>query len=172
MQLTNLSTERLLLRELRLEDAEEIFRLRSDENVNAFLDRQKAVTIDDARDFIEKISVFSARNEGIFWAITLIGETKLIGAIVFWNIEWENNKAEIGYELLPEYQGKGIMTEALKKVIEFGFGKLKFTTIMADPKEKNEKSIKLLETLGFVLNGRDGEYLVYRLSSAKAHGNE
>ncbi|HWD89714.1 MAG TPA: GNAT family N-acetyltransferase [Mucilaginibacter sp.] len=161
----NLTTERLFLRELQAGDAEEIFRLRSDERVNQFVDRARAVTIDDAHNFIQMIQRNSANDEGLFWALTLIGEAKLIGTIVYWHIEWENCKAEIGYEMLPEYQGQGLMSEALKKVIEFGFEELKFREITAEPNERNVKSIRLLEKLGFDLTGTDGDYLIYSLSS-------
>lgn len=161
MKFTNLTTERLFLRELLPEDAEEIFRLRTDASVNALTGRQGAVTMDDAHDFIRMIAANSANDKSVFWALTLIGGAKLVGTIVYWNIEWENCKAEIGYELLPEYQGQGLMSEAVKKVLEFGFEELKFKRIMADPNERNERSIKLLENLNFKLIGRNGEFLIY-----------
>jgi len=164
MPFTPLTTERLLLREIRLDDAEEVFRLRADDSVNALIDRQKALSIDDATAFIQKILANSANNEGVMWAITLIGEAKLVGTVVYWNIEWENDKAEIGYEMLPEHQGKGIMTEALKKVLDFGFTKLGFKTIAAEPKAINLRSVKLLEKLGFDRAGEiEGGYVVYEL---------
>ena len=165
MKFSNLSTKRLFLRELRLDDAEEIFRLRSNKEVNDLIDRPSAKTIDDAIEFIRKIQAIAVNHGVIMWVITLIGDAKLIGTILYWHIEWEKNKAEIGYELLPEYQGKGIMTEALEKVVEFGFEQLKFKIINADPNKKNDKSIRLLEKLGFKLTDKDGEYLVYCLSS-------
>lgn len=160
---TNLTTERLFLRELRLDDAGEIFRLRSNKDVNDLIGRQSAVTIDDAIDFIRMIQANAANDKGVLWAITLTGDPKLIGTVLYWNIEREKDKAELGYELLPEHWGKGIMTEALKKVIEFGFKELKFKEIMADPNERNDKSIRLLEKLGFKLIGKDGEFLIYEL---------
>lgn len=99
------------------------------------------------------------------WAITRIGEARLIGTVVYWNVVEEKQEAELGYELLPEYQGKGIMTEAVKKVIGFGFGDLKFKTIVAEPKKGNVRSIKLLEKLGFRLSREtDGGYLIYQLT--------
>jgi [ribosomal protein S5]-alanine N-acetyltransferase len=160
---TNLTTERLFLRELQLDDAEEIFRLRSDKDVNDLINRPGAVTIDDATEFIRKIQALAVNREVIIWAITLIGDAKLIGTILYWHIEWADCRAEIGYELLPEYRGKGIMTEALESVIGFGFEELKFKEIVAELNERNGKSIRLLEKLGFELKSRDGEYLVYRL---------
>jgi ribosomal-protein-alanine N-acetyltransferase len=163
---SNITTERLFLRELHLDDAEEIFRLRADERVNVLIDRKTAISIDDAKEFIQKILANSANNEGIMWAITLIGDPKLIGTITYWHIEWENNKAEIGYEMLPEYHGKGLMTEALKKVIDFGFNKLGFKIIVADPKAINTPSVKLLEKLGFIKTGEiEGGYVIYELNA-------
>ena len=166
VQPANLRTGRLFLRELRLDDAEEIFRLRSNKDVNDLIGRQSAQTVDDAIAFIQTIQDKAANEEVFLWAITLAGDPKLIGTVLFWNIERENDKAELGYELLPEHHGKGIMTEALRKVIEFGFKELGFKIITADTNERNDKSIKLLGALGFELTGRDGEYLFYRLPAA------
>jgi [ribosomal protein S5]-alanine N-acetyltransferase len=166
MKFSNLITKRLFLRELQLEDAEEIFRLRSNKDVNDLIGRQSAVTIDDAIKFIRMIQTRSANGESVMWAITLAGNPKLIGTVLYWNIELEKNKAELGYELLPEHWGKGIMKETLKKVNDFGFKELKFKMITAETNERNDKSIRLLESLGFELTGRAGEYLVYCLASA------
>lgn len=147
--ITNLTTERLFLRELQPEDAEEIFRLRSDETINTYIDRPRAVTLDDAREFIQKIIALSGNNKAVIWALTLIGDPKLIGTILYWNIEPEQDKAEIGYEMLPENQGKGYMTEALEKVTAFGFEEMKLKTITACSNVKNYPSIKLLIRAGF-----------------------
>jgi len=164
MKFSNLTTDHLFLRELLPEDAEQIFRLRTDERVNALIGRQNASSIDDAHNFIRMIQGKAETGESVFWALTLIGQNKLIGTILYWRIDWENHKAELGYEMLPEYQGQGLMTEALKSVIEFGFEELKFKVITAEPNERNSKSIRLLEKLDFKLTGRDGDYLIYGLS--------
>lgn len=161
-----LTTPRLLLRKLHQGDAEEIFQLRSDEKVNEFVDRQRAASIEDARSFIDMIITNQHNGEGIMWALTLKGDTKLIGTIVFWNFVKEKDEVEIGYELLPAHHGKGIMQEALLKVIEYGFKVLKLKTIGAYPKSANLRSINLLEKCGFVetASTEDG-YLAYRLYS-------
>jgi len=159
-----LTTERLFLRELLPEDANEIFQLRSSEEVNQFVDRPRAATIDDAVEFISKIQALTKKNGSMMWAITLAGKPRLIGTVVYWNVVKEKQEAELGYELLPEYQGKGIMNEAVRKVIGFGFGDLKFKTIVAEPKKGNARSIKLLEKLGFRLSGEtDNGYLTYTI---------
>jgi RimJ/RimL family protein N-acetyltransferase len=163
----NLTTERLLLRDLKHEDIEEIFRLRSDDETNELIGRKSAVTIDDARKYIDMILEKADQYEAVVWAITLIGDPKLAGSVIYWNIERLKDKAEIGYELLPEYRGKGIMAEALEKVLEFGFKELRFKTITANPNGKNMPSVRLLEKLGFVLTSEDEDgYLMYELKSS------
>lgn len=161
---TDLTTKRLLLRELQPDDAEEIFQLRSDEKVNALIDRKTATSIDEAYQFINNIANAQNKNEGIMWVITLKDSPKLIGTIVYWNIIKEKDQAEIGYELLPQYYRKGIMQEALLKVIDFGFETLGLKSIMADPKAINLPSVRLLEKCGFMKKGETGEeYLIYEL---------
>jgi ribosomal-protein-alanine N-acetyltransferase len=163
---TYLATERLFLRELQLTDANEIFLLRSNKEVNELIDRVTATSIGEAHQFIKMIISNQLNNESVMWVITLKDEPKLIGTIVYWNMVKEKDQAEIGYEMLPQYHGKGIMHEALLKVIDFGFKTLGLKTIVADPKSNNQPSIKLLEKCGFVKidETKDG-YLIYQLES-------
>ena len=108
-----LTTQRLLLRKLTIKDAKEIMILRSDEQVNKFLDRPKSGNITDAEKFIEKINNGIDNNQSIYWVITLTNSDALIGTICLWNISSESDNAEIGYELHPDFQGKGLMQEAI-----------------------------------------------------------
>lgn len=145
-----LLTERLLLRQLSLKDEEEIFALRSDETVNKYLDRPKASSIEDARAFINKINL--GAHASFFWAICFREESKLLGTICLWNFSEEESKAEIGYELLPQFHGQGIMQEAFLKVAEFGFQNLQLHLIEAWTTKQNEGSIKILERNYFTRN--------------------
>ena len=116
-----LRTERLKLRQLRSSDDNEIFALRSNEAVNKYLDRKPGKSIDDAKNFIQAINENIQRNDSVYWAITFNDTDKLIGTICLFNFCNDNSKAEIGYELLPDFQGKGIMQEAVSEVIHFAF---------------------------------------------------
>jgi len=147
-----LSTVRLRLRQLNLYDSDEIFVLRSDASVNQYLGREKAKTLQDAKDFINRINFASDNQPSFFWAICLEGDDKLVGTICLWNFSPQKDKAEIGYELLPQYQGRGIMQEAARKVIEFGFGVLQLSTIEAWTVGENNSSIRLLERNNFIRN--------------------
>jgi ribosomal-protein-alanine N-acetyltransferase len=144
-ELDKLETERLKLRKLALADAAQLVLLRSDERVNRYLDRPAATTHEEAVQFINKILAASS----YYWALTLKNDTLLIGTVCLWNTDHEKSHVEIGYELLPAFHGKGLMTEALQAVIAYNSTVLQFQTIVATLHRENIPSIKLLEKNGF-----------------------
>jgi ribosomal-protein-alanine N-acetyltransferase len=148
-----LFTERLLLRQISHDDANEIFVLRSDKRVMQYIARPLAKTVEDAHELIEKNISLVKNNEAILWAITLKDVPALIGTICYWNIEPENYRAELGYMLHPDYQGKGIMQETLTAVLDYGFRKLALHSIVAIVDPENAASIKLLERNNFEREG-------------------
>ncbi len=145
-----LSANRLSLRQISEEDAEEIFLLRSNNKVMQFLDRPLAQSLQDAFKLIKKINDDLINNDGITWAITLDNQSKLIGTIGYWKITKEHSRAEIGYLLHPDFQGKGLMQEALSKVLDYGFCNMKLHSIEANVNPDNSSSIKLLERNNFM----------------------
>lgn len=138
-------TNRLQLRSLIAEDAEAISILRSDPQVNVYLNRPATLTLEEATAYINKITTGVQQHQWMYWAIELKNSPGLIGTICLWNFVPENEKAEIGYELSPAYQGKGLMQEAVETVIRFGFEKMKLQLITALVKPGNQKSQRLLE---------------------------
>jgi ribosomal-protein-alanine N-acetyltransferase len=162
----NLSTERLLFRQLTFDDANEIFLLRSDARVNRFLTRNQCKTIEEAGAFINKINRGIGNNDAVYWAITLKNDKKLVGTICLWNLQPENYRAEIGYELHPDYWKKGIMSEAIHGIIEYGFEVLNLHSIEADVDPANAQSVALLEKNGFIKEGhfRESVYFGGRFS--------
>ena len=160
-----LKTERLTLRQLVSSDANEIFALRSDGNVNKYLDRKPSKSIDDAKTFIQTIDENIQRNDSIYWAITLNSTDKLIGTICLFDFSDDNLKAEIGYELLPDFQGKGIMQEAASKVIDFGIQHIGLNSIEAYTHAGNESSTRLLEKLNFKRDSAaDENFTIFKLT--------
>ena len=123
--LKQLETPRLRLRQLLADDARQLVLLRNDERVNRYLDRPKSTSYEQAVGFIERV----LSNRAYYWAINLKHETKLIGTICLWNFDNVNSTVEIGYELLPDFQGQGLMAEALRSVINFNSTDLQFDTI-------------------------------------------
>ena len=144
-----LTTERLTLRQLVIADEQEIFTLRSDSEINKYLDRQVSNIIDDARNFINKVNENINKNDSLYWAITLSDRNILVGTICLFGFSIENGKCEIGYELLTNFQGQGIMKEAAEKVIDYAFNTIQIQKIEAFLHRDNQSSIKLLEKFSF-----------------------
>ena len=82
-----LTTERLTLRQLVINDEQEIFTLRSDAEINKYLNRQKSNTIDDARNFIIKINENINKNDSLYWAITLSDKNIVVGTICLFSFQ-------------------------------------------------------------------------------------
>lgn len=142
-------TDRLILRQATRDDSSEILFLRSNKQVNQFIQRQAPKNLSDAASFLDDISKKIENGDVIYWGISLKDKTKLIGSICLWNFSAETKKAEVGYDLNPDFQNLGIMSEALKAVLEYGFKSLQLNTIEAFTHFKNENSIKLLEKNNF-----------------------
>ena len=146
---SRIETNRLILRPLKAEDKLPIAALRSNSLVNQYLDRPKATTVEEAVKFIDKIQRATADGQSFYWAITLVNDDTLIGAVCFWSISEDHLTIEVGFELHPDFQGKGLMQEALTVVIEYAFNRLGFSTITAFTHPENSSSIRLLEKCGF-----------------------
>ncbi|MEP7107602.1 MAG: GNAT family N-acetyltransferase [Ferruginibacter sp.] len=144
-------TARLLLRKITKKDAPAILTLRSDEHVMRYIDKTRAANIVDAEAFITRIMHSLKINDGITWAITLKEDPRtLIGTIGYWRLVKEHDRAEIGYMLNPGHWKKGIMKEALLKVIDVGFKVFKLHSIEAHINPENEASAGILTSTGFV----------------------
>jgi ribosomal-protein-alanine N-acetyltransferase len=159
-----LKTERLTLRQLLNSDDTEIFTLRSNDNVNKYLDRKPCSSITDAQQFITAIHENIQKNDSVYWAIILNGTEKLIGTICLFNFSPHNSTAETGYELLPDFQGKGIMQEAASTVIDYAFQQLRLHSIEAYTHSENQRSARLLDKLHFKKHSNDGEkFMIFKL---------
>lgn len=146
----NLETERLLLRRVDVKDVNEIIALRSNPETMKYIPRPLVKTTEDALEHIAMMDAKIENNEGINWAITQKGNPKLIGVIGHYRIKPEHYRAEIGYMLLPEFSGKGIISEAVKEVVKYGFKGMQLHSIEAVIDPENNASAKVLEKNGFV----------------------
>lgn len=144
-----LTTERLRLRQLSHDDQLNIFALRSDVEINKYLDRKPSTTVEDALRFIDNVNENIKNNTSIYWAITLTETNTFVGTICLYNFSTENKSCEVGYELKTNFQGQGIMKEALEIVINYTFETLQFCEIIAFTHKENQQSTKLLTTLQF-----------------------
>lgn len=150
-----LKTDRLILRDLTRDDWEEILFLRSDPRINSFIKRppeRQTNTKDQAFEFIERINGERNTHEWFYWCITRKEDPTTIGTICLWNFDADSETAELGYDLNPEFQGQGLMSEALEIVIKFGFRELHKLQVEAFTHKHNIRSIRLLNRHGFKEN--------------------
>ncbi len=144
-----LITERLNLRKVTLADVDRVYYLRSDKEINKYIKRQPQ-TIETATAHIELLISNMKTDKSVNWGITTKDSNVLIGSICLWNFSEDKKTAEVGYDLDPEFQGKGIMSEALKAVLDFGFNQKGFETIEAYTDFRNIPSKTLLKRHGFI----------------------
>jgi len=149
-----LTTERVLLRRICAEDLESIHQLRSDQAVNIMIGRETPVNLSQSSEFIIKIEDLVEKRECLYWVLATKEENSLIGTICCWNFDVQNEIVEIGYEMLPEFRGRGLMKEALNKVIEYTFEGLNAKLITAFPSGVNENSVAILKALNFQLEDK------------------
>ena len=147
---TNLESQRLVLRRITPEDVNAIFALRSNVDVMKYIARPLCENLEDALALIHSIEQKLSSNEGINWAITLKGNNTLIGFIGHYRIKWEHFRSEIGYMLSPDFQGKGIITEAVKLVVDYGFNDMNMHSLEAVIDPKNIASARVLEKNNFI----------------------
>ena len=148
-----LTTKKLVLRQLLAEDAKSIYGYQSNKSNFPYVDLPVYKSADQADTYIEKMNKGVADNKWIIWAIANRDTNEIIGTITLWSFSKENTRAEIGYVLYPEYRGFGYMQEALIKVVEYGLGTLKLNVIDAYTNKQNTKSIALLKKCHFTKHG-------------------
>ena len=144
-----LITERLKLRKIVAADVDRIHFLRSNKEINKYIPREPQ-TREKAIAHIQLLTSNLKTDKSISWGITTKISNELIGSICLWNFSEDKKTAEVGYDLDPEFQGKGIMGEALKAVLDFGFNQRGFETIEAYTDYRNIPSKKLLKSHGFI----------------------
>ncbi len=148
-------TKRLILRQPTMKDAEWYFEYFSRPELVWGGGEPGPRNIRDARKELREYMVDLYRKRlGFRWIVTLKGEGRPIGSLGFYKWTHERGyQAEMGYDLAREYWSKGIMTEAMKAVIDFGFEKMGLNRIEVFIMPRNKRSIKLVKSLGFKREG-------------------
>ena len=144
-----LETERLVLRRTVLDDAKDYFYLRSSPEAMKHICKPLHSSIEDTKNMIYKINEMINFNDGISWAVCLKTNNIMIGSVSFHRIEKEHYRAEIGYMLHPDYWKKGIVSEAVEEIINYGFNTLNFHSIEAHIDPTNIGSEKVLQKFKF-----------------------
>ena len=161
-----LETSRLILRQIRMQDAEDIFEWSSDERVARYVLWEPHQSISETRDYIRYIRSAYRHRLPSSWAIELKTNGQVIGTIGFMWISYENRSAEVGYSMSSSFWGQGLMPEALHRLLDFSFEYLKLNRVEAQYDTRNPASGRVLEKCGMVREGilrqriyNKGEYI-------------
>ena len=146
-----LRTERLVLRSLRESDASTMFTLRTIPENQKYLDRPP--TVNEAAALLHIQRILEGIKNGIWinWAMTTLNSDELIGCIGFWNYHERLPHVHIGYEMLPAFHGKGLMSEAMQAVLRHGAQQMGIQKVTAEINGANKKSKNLLTKFDFEL---------------------
>lgn len=139
----------LYLDRFKINDAPAVFQLRSDPTVLKFISREPMKDQEDAIQWTNERIMDLENNVGVNWVIRRVKGGDLMGTIGFWRYDASRFRAEIGYSLLPQYHGLGIMSRCIKCVLPFAFEKMNMHSIGAEIDPNNEASRKVLEKAGF-----------------------
>jgi ribosomal-protein-alanine N-acetyltransferase len=179
-----ISTPRLRLRETGPDDAYDLFRFRSDQEVQRYNIRPLR-SMAEAQRLVATMQSWYRSAHAIQWGITMTNDTgdtndasdadRVVGICGLH--EWlpQHRRAMLGYDLAREHWGRGIAYEAVCEVVRFGFDHLDLDRIEAVTIVENVRSVRLLERLGFTrLDVRrdppsgaarsDGQSFIYGLS--------
>lgn len=145
-----LQTERLILRAHTNADAKALFALRSDEKVMHYINRENPKNLEETEARIKLMQDGFDNKTSIAWAIAFKeNPSNMIGEIGYYRTDLANYRAEIGYMLHLDFWRKGLISEAIKKVINFGFQEMKLHSISANINPANDASRQILLKHGF-----------------------
>jgi [ribosomal protein S5]-alanine N-acetyltransferase len=139
-----LETKRLILRQPQEADIDFIFLQRSSPIVNKYIKREPAKTREDAVAHFEKITRNFHEDKGVPWSICLKENNQLIGFISLWNYSEDRKKAEVGYDLHPDFHNRGFMSEAIVPVLHHCFFAKGFEILEGFTDRRNEASKRIL----------------------------
>ncbi len=141
-----LETNRLLLRELTSDDAEDFYRLNLNPNVIRYTGNSAFKSIEEAREFLENYKDYQVNGYGR-WAVILKDSNQFLGWCGLKLGEMEN-ETDIGFRFFEEEWNKGYATESANACLHYGFAKLNLKRIIGRAMKENKASLKVLQKIG------------------------
>lgn len=148
-----LQTQRLTLRPLRLADADELVSVYDSYEATRFLEITPLEIAEEAEGLITLWNDQQAQGLAARWGVTLEPGGALVGTCGFNTLRLCDFQGELTYDLAPHYWGRGIIPEAARAVLGFGFERLRLIRVQACIVPEGEQSERVLEKLGFRREG-------------------
>ncbi|MCB0496715.1 MAG: GNAT family N-acetyltransferase [Cyclobacteriaceae bacterium] len=143
-------TKRLSIFELKPENDSDIYKLMNSPTWIQFIGDRNIKTVEDAREYLLNGPIKSYQEHGIgMYGLRIISSNEFAGICGFVKRHFLND-FDLGYALLPEFEGKGLAFEGSKAVLDFVKKKNMCPKIVAFTTQENKRSLKLLEKLGFL----------------------
>ena len=164
-RIPTLHTERLTLRGMRVSDAEDMYAYACRPSVTEYLTWDPHASVEATREYLTYVGQRYRTGDFYDWSMVIAdaerpegrpaGEAvgRMIGTCGFTSFNCPADSAEIGYVLNPAYQGRGLATEAVRRVLQFGFEELSLHRIEAHFIEGNDASRRLMERVGMTFEG-------------------
>jgi len=152
-RIPQLETDRLLLRAMRVDDAEDMFDYAKEPDVTKFLLWRPHASINYTREYLQYVSRRYRLGDFYDWAVVDKASGRMIGTCGFAKIDCTHNCGEIGYVLNPAFRGRELMPEAARRVMRFGFDMLGLNRIEARYMVGNDASRRVMEKLGMQFEG-------------------
>ena len=149
----DIETERLRLRKLTMRDAQDIYTYSQDPLVAKYVLWDAMVSLAEAKNYIRYMLRKYRLGEPASWGIEWKATGQIIGTIGFMWIQKDNASAEAGYSLNRQFWNKGIMTEALGGLIDYGFRSMNLNRIEAQHETENPASGAVMRKCGMVKEG-------------------
>jgi ribosomal-protein-alanine N-acetyltransferase len=140
------------LRPLRASDVDALYALHGDPQVMRYWSTTAWTSTDDAIEHLRRSGEAYAGG-ALPWAIAMAESDELIGDVSVFNISQAHRRAELGYSLAAGHWGRGLAVEAVRLALAYGFDTLKLERFEADTDPRNAPSRRMLEKLGFELEG-------------------
>lgn len=165
MLFNDIETERLILKNIAIDDRNFIFSEFSDDVVNRYLFDAEPLTDIEGADEIIAFYIQPEPRLQHRWIIVRKSDEIKMGTCGFHCWNQKDCKVEVGYDIKEEFWGNDYMQEAMKEIITFAADEMHIKEISACISIDNQRSIRLVKNLGFVLSGssyelfRDKKYL-------------
>jgi ribosomal-protein-alanine N-acetyltransferase len=161
MDTPTLQTKRLTLRPATPEDIPFIHKLFTRRETNLYSGYDDIATFAEAEKMYETYLKPGFPNHfRVVMELKKTGEP--IGTIGLYYYSKENRRAEMGYDMLKEHWGMGLMTEAVEVILRYGFDELELNRVEATTDSENAASNRVLERTGFTLEGRLRQRHIYK----------
>ncbi len=169
-----LETERLILRELNTDDAENFYKLNLNPNVIKYTGNSAFKNINEAQEFLINYQDYKLNGFGR-WAVIEKSTNEFLG---WCGLKYDQNldETDIGFRFFEEYWNKGFATESAKACLDYGFETLNLKTFVGRAMKENLASIKVLEKIGLNFErefdfDKKNKGVIYKIEKQKSNPN-